>query len=114
MLGKAAAAIPGVGNAIDGVTEVALGTAVLIRNSLGVLGMAVLLLLGLVPLVRLGISTLLYKLLAALVQPVSDKRMTGCLQAMGDGCRLLLRMLFTAELMLLITIAVLTVSFANH
>lgn len=39
MLGKAAAAIPGVGNAIDGVTEVALGTAVLIRNSLGVLGM---------------------------------------------------------------------------
>ena len=114
MLGKAAAAITGVGNAIDGVTEVALGTAVLIRNSLGVLGMAVLLLLGLVPLVRLGISTLLYKLLAALVQPVSDKRMTGCLQAMGDGCRLLLRMLFTAELMLLITIAVLTVSFANH
>ena len=37
MLGKAAAALPGIGNAIDGVTEVALGTAVLIRNSLGVL-----------------------------------------------------------------------------
>nr|WP_302695176.1 stage III sporulation protein AE [uncultured Blautia sp.] len=114
MLGKAAAALPGIGNAIDGVTEVALGTAVLIRNALGVLGISILLLLGLAPLLRLGLSTLLYKLLAAVVQPVSDRRITGCLQAVGDGCRLLLRTLFTAELMLFITIAVLTVSFGGH
>ena len=111
---KAAAALPGIGNAIDGVTEVALGTAVLIRNALGVLGISILLLLGLAPLLRLGLSTLLYKLLAAVVQPVSDRRITGCLQAVGDGCRLLLRTLFTAELMLFITIAVLTVSFGGH
>lgn len=114
VIGKTAAAIPAVGNAIDGVTEVALGTAVLIRNCIGVVGILVLLLLGLPPIIRLGVTTLIYKLLAAVVQPVADKRMTGCLSTMGEGCRLLLRVLLTVELLLLITIAILSVSFISH
>lgn len=114
VIGKTAAAIPAVGNAIDGVTEVALGTAVLIRNCIGVVGILVLLLLGLPPIIRLGVTTLTYKLLAAVVQPVADKRMTGCLSTMGEGCRLLLRVLLTVELLLLITIAILSVSFVSH
>lgn len=114
VIGKTAAAIPAVGNAIDGVTEVALGTAVLIRNCIGVVGILVLLLLGLPPIIRLGVTTLIYKLLAAVVQPVADKRMTGCLSTMGEGCRLLLRVLLTVELLLLITIAILSVSFVSH
>ena len=114
VIGKTATAIPAVGNAIDGVTEVALGTAVLIRNCIGVVGILVLLLLGLPPIIRLGVTTLIYKLLAAVVQPVADKRMTGCLSTMGEGCRLLLRVLLTVELLLLITIAILSVSFISH
>lgn len=111
LLEKTASAIPVVGNAIDGVSEVALGTAVLIRNCLGAAGIVILLLLGLPPVIKLGMNTLLYKFLAALVQPVSDSRMAGCLAAVGDGCRMLLKVLLTAELLLLITIAVLAVSF---
>ena len=114
VIGKTATAIPAVGNAIDGVTEVALGTAVLIRNCIGVVGILVLLLLGLPPIIRLGVTTLIYKLFAAVVQPVADKRMTGCLSTMGEGCRLLLRVLLTVELLLLITIAILSVSFVSH
>lgn len=114
VIGKTATAIPAVGNAIDGVTEVALGTAVLIRNCIGVVGILVLLLLGLPPIIRLGVTTLIYKLLEAVVQPVADKRMTGCLSTMGEGCRLLLRVLLTVELLSLITIAILSVSFTSH
>lgn len=33
---------------------------------------------------------------------------------MGEGCRLLLKVLLTVELLLLITIAVLAVSFISH
>lgn len=113
-LGKTAAAIPGVGNIISPVTEAALGTAVLIRNSLGVVGIFVLVLMGLPPVIKLGINTLLYKFLAALVQPISDSRMVGCLATAGEGCRLLLRVLLTVELLFLITIAILTVSFLAH
>ena len=113
-LGKTAATIPGIGNVIDGATEVALGTAVLIRNCLGATGILVLVILGLPPVIKLAGTVLAYKLLAALLQPVSDKRMTGCLWAMGEGCRLLLKVLLTVELLLLITIAVLAVSFISH
>lgn len=114
MIGKTAAAIPGVGNVINGVTEVALGTAVLIRNSLGVIGILVLLILGLPPVVKIGFTTLVYKFLAALVQPVSDKRMVGCLSTVGEGCRLLMKVLLMTELLFMITIAILTVSFVGN
>lgn len=114
MIGKTAAAIPGVGNVINGVTEVALGTAVLIRNSLGVIGILVLLMLGLPPVVKIGFTTLVYKFLAALVQPVSDKRMVGCLSTVGEGCRLLMKVLLMTELLFMITIAILTVSFVGN
>lgn len=113
-LGKTAAAIPGIGNVIDGATEVALGTAVLIRNCLGITGILILVILGLPPVIKLAGTVLAYKLLAALLQPVSDKRMTGCLWAMGEGCRLLLKVLLTVELLLMITIAILAVSFISH
>lgn len=113
MVGKTAAAIPGIGNAINGVTEVALGTAVLIRNSLGVIGILLLLLIGLPPVVKLGFTTLIYKLLAALVQPVSDKRLVDCLSTIGEGCRLLLKVILMAEFLFMITIAVLAVSFVG-
>ena len=114
VIGKTAAAIPGIGNAINGVTEVALGTAVLVRNGLGVIGIIVILCVGLPPVIRLGMTTLLYKLLAAIVQPISDKRMVGALATIGDGCMLLLKVLLTMELLFLITIAVLTISFIGH
>ena len=114
VIGKTAAAIPGIGNAINGVTEVALGTAVLVRNGLGVIGIIVILCVGLPPVIRLGMTTLLYKLLAAVVQPISDKRMVGALATIGDGCMLLLKVLLTMELLFLITSAVLTISFIGH
>lgn len=114
VVGKTAAAIPGIGNAINGVTETALATAVLIRNSLGVMGILLLLLLGLPPVIKLGFTALIYKLLAALVQPVSDKRLVGCLSTIGEGCGLLLKVLLTAEFLFMITIAVLTVSFVRN
>lgn len=114
IIGKTAAAIPAVGNAIEGATEVAIATVVLIRNCIGVVGIFVILLLGLPPVIRLGMTTLIYKLLAAVIQPVADKRMTGCLSTMGDGCRLLLKVLLTVELLLLITIAILSISFTSH
>lgn len=76
IIGKTAASIPGIGNAINGVTEVALGTAVIIRNGIGVVGIIILVCIGIRPVIRLALLAFLYKLLAAVVQPVSDKRMT--------------------------------------
>lgn len=111
IIGKTAASIPGIGNAINGVTEVALGTAVIIRNGTGVVGIIILVCIGIRPVIRLALLAFLYKLLAAVVQPVSDKRMTGALSTIGNGYVLFLKVLLCMELLIFITIAILSISF---
>ena len=101
----------GFGNAINGVTEVALGTAVIIRNGIGVVGIIILVCIGIRPVIRLALLAFLYKLLAAVVQPVSDKRMTGALSTIGNGYVLFLKVLLCMELLIFITIAILSISF---
>lgn len=111
IIGKTAASIPGIGNAINGVTEVALGTAVIIRNGIGVVGIIILVCIGIRPVIRLALLAFLYKLLAAATQPVSDKRMTGALSTIGNGYVLFLKILLCMELLIFITIAILSISF---
>lgn len=110
-LGKTASAIPGVGNAMNAVTEIILTSAVLVRNCLGVVFLLVFLLWGITPLLGYGVTTLVYKVLAAVIQPVSDKRMVSCLATMGEGCRLLLKIFFTTEILCMITIVILAATF---
>lgn len=109
---RTAEAIPGVGDAIGGVTEVVFGTAVLVKNGIGVTGMLICLAICLVPLVQTGVISLMYKLAAAMIQPVSDKRVTGCVECVGDGLRLLMRVIYTTGLLFLLTIAL--VSFVTN
>ncbi len=105
-LRKTVAAIPGIGKAAEGVAELVLGSAVLIKNSIGVL--LLLLLLGscLIPLVRILLITGAVKLGAAIAGIVSDKRFSGCTDRVGEGCFLLFRCVFTSMLLFVIVIAV--------
>lgn len=106
-VGRTAGAIPGVGNAVNAVTEMILGSAVLIRNCVGALAVIVLVLSAVSPVLKLLITSLCYKLLSAAAQPVSDSRICGCLNTMGESCALLLRLLATMELLFILTITIL-------
>ena len=57
-LTKTAEAIPGIGNAIGGVTDVVLGTAVLIKNGIGMAGAAVMIAICAIPIVQMALMTL--------------------------------------------------------
>lgn len=100
--------IPGVGDLLGGTAEVALGTAVLIKNSIGIVGMFLCLVLCLAPLLQLAVITLGYKLAAALVQPVSDKRIIECISGVGEGCRMLMNCIFVTGILFLVTVAIVT------
>lgn len=105
-LQKLLSAIPGVGNTIGGIAELALGSAVVIRNSIGVVLLLLLLLLCAVPLLKIGVIAGLLKAAAAFMGIVSDRRITVCADRTGDAGLLLLRTTGTAMLLFLITIAV--------
>ena len=105
---RGAEAIPGIGDAIGGTAEVVIGTAVLIKNGIGMVGAVICLALCIVPLVQVAAIVLMYKLAAAVIQPVSDKRLVGCIESVSEGCRLLLRVVFTTGLLFLLTIVIVT------
>lgn len=103
---KAISVIPGIGNLAEGVTEMVLGSAVLIKNSIGLFLLLLLLGICLAPLAKLLLIACMMKGSAALAGIVSDKRITGCTDRVGDGSLLLLRTAFTAVALFLIVIAV--------
>ena len=100
--------VPGVGDLLGGTAEVALGTAVLIKNSIGIVGMFLCLVLCLAPLLQLAVITLGDKLAAAQVQPVSDKRLTEGNGGVGEGCRMLMNCIFVTGILFLVTVAIVT------
>lgn len=109
-LTRTAEALPWVGNAVGGVAEVVLGTAVLIKNGIGMAGAVISVAICAVPIFQMLIMALMYKLAAALVQPVSDKRITTCISGVSEGYEIMVKVIFTAGLLFMITIAIVAVS----
>lgn len=108
MFARTAGMIPGFGSSINAVAEVMVGSGIIIKNGVGVAGILLVLVLCIGPLIKVGVMTLMYKLSAAVIQPIADKRLAGCISGMGEGARLLGKVLLTANVMLLLTIALVT------
>lgn len=106
VINRSAEAIPGVGDAIGGMTEVVLGTTVLVKNAIGIIGMLWCMILWIAPLMQVGITAILYLILAAMLQPVAHKQMVDCIDSIGKGCLLLVKVIFAAGFLFLLTIAI--------
>lgn len=103
---KTIAAIPGVGDAADGVMNVVIGSAVVIKNSIGVVMLILLLAVCAAPLARICLTACLLKLAAAFLGLISDKRITASTDKVGNGSNLLFRAAGTALMLFLITISI--------
>lgn len=103
---KTLEALPGLGNVFGGAADIVMGTAVLLKNGIGMAGAFILLLVCAVPLLQMALLVLLYQFTAAVVQPISDKRITACISSVGEGYELMLKVLLTTLLMFLLTIAI--------
>ena len=110
MVGRAAGALPGIGNAVNMVTELVLTSAALVRNSLGVVILLAFVAVGVGPVIHYGLQSQEYRFLAAVAQPVSDKRIVESLATMGEGCAMLLKVLFTAEVLCMLDFVILMTS----
>lgn len=103
---KAVSAIPGIGGVTEGMIEMVVGSAVLVKNSIGLYITFVLILLCVVPILKLLLLAGVIKLSAALMGMISDKRMTNCANRVGDGNLMLLKLALSSVGMFVIQIAV--------
>ena len=103
---KAMQVLPGIGGAVEGVAELVLGSAVLIRNTMGILFLVLLLLICALPVFKILVLSGLIRFGAALCSVVGDKRLSGCVDKVGEGCFLLLRCVLTGMALFLIVVAI--------
>lgn len=104
-----AGALPVVGDLLDGTTQTVLAAGVLLKNAIGATGAVFIFLLCIVPLVRIGIANISLRFGAAVLQPVSDKRITDCFGYAAKAHKLLLKLVLYTMLLFLLTLLFLLV-----
>lgn len=113
VLQKLVSAIPGIGGAADSMASLVIGSAVVIKNSIGVVLLILLVAMCLAPLLQILLTACCLKLAAAVMGIISDKRITACTNKVGEGGMMLLKITGTALLLFLISISLVAVS-TNH
>ncbi len=98
--------IPGLGQGAGAITQIVMGSGVLIKNSIGAAGVVVLLIMMLIPVLKLVVMMLMYQGAAAILQPVCDKRIVSCISKTAQGHKMLLNIVLSSALLFIITIAV--------
>ena len=108
-LQRGMAAIPG-GQAFHAVSGMVIGSGVLIKNAIGVGGMLVLLFSVSIPVLKMSVFIFSYRCMAAVLQPIADKRMIRGIQSISDGGQMLLTAVLTVIILFLLSIAIVAVS----
>lgn len=98
--------IPGIGQGIAAAAQMLIGSGVLIKNTMGMASVILLIVLAAIPVMKLVVLMLFYRLVAAVLEPVCDKRLVSCVLAAAKGHKLLLNMVMAASLLFIITVAV--------
>lgn len=109
-LKKAVSMIPGIGGLTEGMFEMVAGSAILIKNSIGIYITIVMLFVCILPVVRILLLSGALKAGAALIGIVSDKRMTNLANRVGDGSLMLLKVALSAIALFIISIAIVAYS----
>ena len=103
-------AVPGIGAGAGAMSNLLMGSAVLIKNTAGAAAVAVLIFLASVPMVKLAVLMALYYLAAAVMQPVCDKRLAACMAQNAVGHGMLLEIVGYSLALFAVTIAVISYS----
>lgn len=99
---------PAAGGLVTGSFDTMLGCAMLVKNALGITAILLCGCIGAVPLVRLGARMLLFRLAAAVSQPVSEKKQTEMLRLCADQISVLLGAMAAGIAMFVVTLGLTT------
>lgn len=98
--------VPVVGKILGDAVESVLGCTNLIKNAIGAVGVIALIIIGILPLIRIGITMMFFYLAGGLAEVVADKKIVSVLEQMGDSCKVLFAALASVTVMLIIGITI--------
>ena len=103
---KVAGMVPGVGNISEGISEIFVGSAILIRNGIGIFFTVVLLFMCLAPLCKIFVVAGCLKFSSTLGAVVNHSKLTSCADKVGEASFLLCKVLLTGMGLFLLCIAI--------
>ena len=95
-------AIPVVGKILGDAVDTVLGAGILLKNAVGLIGVIVVIGICIIPILKLGILTIAYKVLSAICEPIADKNITSLLDQIGDVYKIFLAILCSISVMLIV------------
>ena len=105
MLQKGLSVIPG-GSTLTGLSSILVGAGMLIKNSVGITVVLILIVCSGVPLLKMFAFYVVYKVITALVQPISDNRILTGIQGISDSTGILIRATSTSLVLSILSIAI--------
>ena len=95
-------AIPVVGKILGDAVDTVLGCGIVLKNAVGIVGVIIVTGICIMPIIKLTILFLSYKLLAIVSEPIADKNIVGLLEQIGDIFKIFLFILCALSFMLII------------
>ncbi|PJI09932.1 MULTISPECIES: stage III sporulation protein AE [Clostridium] len=98
--------VPIVGKCLSDAISTVAGYSILIKNAVGSVGLIVLIAIVIFPIIKILVLAFIHKLAAALVEPISDKKIVNCINSAGDCLILIASCLIGVSVMFFIMIAI--------
>lgn len=107
-LRKSLAFVPGIGSTLTAVSDLFLAAGEVIRGGIGAAALIALVAIVIVPMTKVGVMVILYRILAVFVEPVADKRISNAILIASKGGNMLFKILSTCVILIFITVAMTT------
>ena len=99
--------IPIVGGILSESVETIMNCSALIKNTVGIVGIICLALIALRPILKIAAILILFRISAAIAEPVSDPKIITCISRLGDSISVLFSILAAVTVMFIIVVTIL-------
>lgn len=95
-------AIPVVGKILGDAVDTVLGCGIILKNAVGFVGVIIVVGICIIPILKLTILTIAYKILSAVTEPIADSKIVDLLEQIGDIFKIFLAILCSLSVLLII------------
>ena len=95
-------AVPIVGKILGDAVDTVLGCGIILKNAVGFVGVIIVIGICIMPIIKLGILTICYKLVSSVCEPIADGKIISLLDQIGDIFKILLAILSAISFMVII------------
>ncbi len=99
--------IPVVGGMFSDAMEAIVSSSLLIKNAIGIAGVVAIFYIMLMPLLKILCLAIIYKLAGAMIQPVEDGQIAGCLNDLGNSIMMVFAVVASTGLLFFFTMSIL-------